>query len=140
MYLAQENQFIQKLKIILNSNLFFLFFFSIVILNIYIKITNIKSVYNENTETVIGTIYDIKITENSTVINVHSKENLVVYYTGNNTFQLGDKIKIIGSFAKISKNTIFNLFDYKKYYLSKNIKYSVKSDKIDILKKKGNIL
>ena len=52
---------------------------------------------------------------------------------------LGDKIKVEGTLENLKDNTIFNLFNYKKYMLSKNTYYSMNIDNISLIEKNNNI-
>ena len=63
----------------------------------------------------------------------------MVYYTGINTYSLGDKVKINGYLEDFDNNTIFNLFNYKEYYLSKNIKYKISTNDMELISKNRNV-
>ena len=53
---------------------------------------------------------------------------------------LGDKIKVGGTLSSYEDNSIFNLFNYKKYMLSKKTYYKMHADNITILKKNTSLL
>lgn len=53
---------------------------------------------------------------------------------------LGDKIKVGGTLSSYENNSIFNLFNYKKYMLSKKTYYKMNADNITILKKNTSLL
>ena len=53
---------------------------------------------------------------------------------------LGDKIKAGGTLSSYEDNSIFNLFNYKKYMLSKKTYYKMHADNITILKKNTSLL
>ena len=53
---------------------------------------------------------------------------------------LGDKIKASGTLSSYEENSIFNLFNYKKYMLSKKTYYKMHADNITILKKNTSLL
>ena len=89
---------------------------------------------------IVGIITNIKTNGNRHIITINSKENILVFYDGEKFFSLGDTIKVEGQFNEIKSNTIFNLFNYKKYYLSKNIHYSITAKKIVLIKHNTNLV
>ena len=52
---------------------------------------------------------------------------------------MGDKIKVKGELSSFGNNTIFNLFNYKKYMLSKNTYYKINADSIIKISNNKNI-
>ena len=64
----------------------------------------------------------------------------MTYYYDDITFNLGDKINITGTLQLLDNNTNFNLFNYKKYMLSKNTYYKIKASNIKLIKGNKNIL
>ena len=104
------------------------------------KINNVSSKYNINTKKITGIITNIEIDDKKTILNIKAKENFIVYYYGSIKFNLGDKVEANGTLEEIKSNTIFNLFNYKNYMLSKNIYYSISTDDINIVSKNENIL
>ena len=112
----------------------------ITIINIIYKINNIKSKYDINEKNIIGVITHIKEDENKTIITIKGKENLLVYYYNDIKLNLGDKILVKGSLELLENNTNFNLFNYRKYMLSKNTYYKIKANNIELLKVNKNIL
>jgi len=53
---------------------------------------------------------------------------------------LGDKVNVIGTLEPLNNNTNFNLFNYKKYMLSKNTYYMMKANNIKLIKANKNVL
>ena len=105
---------------------------------------NISYNYYTQTKNVIGYVRDYKVKEDKIIIYLRSKENLVVNYYFKNKKEIsnisyGDCIKVYGVFDIPSNNSNFNLFNYRKYLLSKKIKYVVKTNKLEIVKKNYNI-
>ena len=133
---------LKKLKTILQCNYFFYIFLIFSLLFTFVYINNdYKSYYNEEYKEVIGIVKDYKIKDNKTIIYIKSKENLVInYYKKIDNISYGDYIKVKGEFYKPKNNTNFNLFNYKKYLLSKKIKYAVTGNDIAIIRKNKNIL
>ena len=138
MYLVLENQLIQKLKIILNSNTFFIVLVIMIIINILYRVNNLPKQISDSNE-IIGIITSIKNNENNVEYIIKNKYNYIINYSKENKFNLGDKIKVKGSFDYLKENSVFNAFNYKKYCLSKNIFYSIKSNNIVLIKKNKNI-
>ena len=94
----------KKLKILL--------LFSIIISIIFN--TRYKSIYKDKA-IIKGTIF--KITDN--YLYLKSKENILV--KTKDKYNLGDIIEVEGTIEEIHNNKVFNLFNYKKYLLSKKI-------------------
>ena len=140
MYQVQENLLIQKLRIILNSNIFLLLLFSLTFFIVIYKINNIESKYSIDTKEIVGVVTNIKKEEENTILTIKSKENIVAYYYDEIDINLGDKVKLIGKLNKLKGNTNFNLFNYKKYMLSKNTYFSMSVSDISIIKRNKNIL
>ncbi len=131
--------FIQKLKIILKSNTFLILLFLIAILNIAYKTHNIQSKYNKHEKNIIGIVTNINVKEDKIVINIKAKENIIVYYYNKINLELGDKVKVVGTLKNIENNTNFNLFNYKKYMLSKNTYFIMNASSIKLISKNNNI-
>jgi len=104
------------------------------------KLNNVKSSYNKDINSIEGIVTNIKKEESKTVITLKDKENILVYYYKEININLGDKIKVKGSLESLNNNTIFNLFNYKKYMLSKNIYYKMDASNIEVISKTNNIL
>ena len=117
----------KKLKILLLFSLVFIFVFRL----------QIKYNYNPNDNYVIGKVIDYKVKENYTIINLNE---IIVYYYDEFKYKIGDTIKVEGDIKEIEPNTNFNLFNYKKYMLSKRIIHKIESKKIILIKENKNIL
>ena len=136
----------KKLKNILQYNYIYyaLLIISLLITLIVINVPS-KSIYTEDTTKVSGIITEYKIKDDKITIYLKSKENVIINYYYKDKSEIdnlsyGDKISVIGKFNKPSNNTVFNLFNYKNYLLSKNIKYVVLASKIKLIQKNTNIL
>ena len=130
--------FIQKLKNILNSNTFIIILIFICLINIIYKINNVKSKYKITDKSIIGIVTNIKEKDDKVTLTIKAKENVIVY-TNNLNVKLGDKLYIEGTLEQLSDNTNFNLFNYRKYMLSKNTYFSMKASNVKIIKKNKNI-
>lgn len=95
-----------------------------------------SSKYDKNTNIVSGTITSYQIKDGYTKIQITGTEPLIINYSEEKEFKLGQKIKVQGEFKIPKENTTWNLFNYRKYLLSLNIKYIFNADKITILNKK----
>ena len=85
------------------------------------------------------------------IVNVIKYDNRYVYDIKNNykyrvttydnfKYYLGDKVKVCGSIKTSKNNSVFNLFNYRKYLLSLNIKYVLVEEKALLISKNKNIL
>ena len=131
----------KKLKIVLQQNniFYFIFIFSLIYMFIFINFINVKSKYNENDSTLQVKIIDYKKSDDKLVIYAKGKEKILINYYDDINISYGDYVYVKGKFIKPKDNTNFNLFNYKKYLLSNNIKYTVKASNIKILKRNKNI-
>ena len=131
----------KKLKIVLQQNniFYFLLIFSLIYMLIFINFINIKSKYNENDSSLQVKIIDYKKSDDKLVIYAKGKEKILINYCDDINISYGDYIYVKGKPIKPKDNANFNLFNYKKYLLSNNIKYTVKASNIKILKRNKNI-
>lgn len=117
-----------KLKNILQSKLVILFIICLTVIMILVK-TNIKNYdYNKlgNEKVVSGIIKDIKKNDYSSILEIG---NTIIYTELSNNYLLGQKIKCLGEISLPNENTNFNLFNYRKYLLSKKIIYQMTDSK-----------
>ena len=85
MYLVLEKQFLQRLKIILQSNIFYLILitFSIIYVFYFTKIKKYNSIYDNNQKEVVGIISKIIINDDNIKLTLKSNEDIIVtYYRG----------------------------------------------------------
>lgn len=124
-------RYLNKLKIVLQSK--YLYFILVLLTSFYVMYININpqlSKYNGSEEKIVGIINYIQIEENKLSIELNAKEKILVsYYIKNeqelesikNNYQLGNRVVVSGTFRIPSKNTFFNLFNYRNYLKSKKI-------------------
>lgn len=103
-------------------------------------INNINSKYTKDIKSISGIVTNIKKEEDKSVLTIKAKENILIYYYNNLEVSLGDKVESTGELVLLENNTNFNIFNYKKYMLSKNTYYKMKADTIKIINKNKNIL
>ena len=124
----------KKLRIILQSNYFYLFLMLFVAILLYFNVCD-KSKYDINDDVIIGTITSYYIDNDKLVITIFGKEKVLCNYyfkDENNTFdyELGDKIKLFGKLKFPSNNSIFNGFNYREYLKYERINYIFDIDEI----------
>ena len=128
-------------KILLYNYPYYLIFIIVVIISlIRLNIPKISQ-YDNNTKQVIGTITAIKEKDKQITLTIKNKEKLLAtYYLNkiNKKYKLGDKVKITGEFKEPKSQKTKNLFDYRKYLYRHNIFYTVKIEKITLIKKNYN--
>ena len=137
--------YLKKLKSILQYD--YIFYILLIISIIYTLIcikTDYKSIYNENYENEYGYVLDYKITDDKISLLIKSKEKLIINYYYKNKEEIenisyADYIYVKGKFEKPSNNTNFNLFNYRKYLLSKKVKYIVNADTVKLVYKNTNL-
>ena len=139
----------QKLKIKLNFNLFYILLFisSIIYTFVNINFIKINSIYNINTTKIEGYITSYNITDNKLTLILKAKENIIVnYYFKNDkekknfNFFYGDTIQTIGKMNIPKENSNFNTFNYRKYLLTKKINYVFEASSIKIKRKNTSYL
>ena len=98
-----------------------------------------KSIYSNETK-VYGYIKSYKVVNDYVTFYLSSKEDLVCAYRSSSfNYNLGDYVLLEGSLELPSNNTIFNLFNYKKYLKYEGIKYIFNVNSITKLKDNKNI-
>lgn len=134
MFQALEKPYLQKLKIEL---LFKILSIVVLLLSIIYSFFKLRTVtYDQNIlnkKYLVGKINFYKIDGNKLTLEVKSKKEiyLLQYKISSlnekndlmRTVKVGNSIKVLGSLKIPENNTIFNTFNYKKYLLSKKIKY-----------------
>lgn len=93
--------------------------------------------YLEEEKTVDGIITYFINDGDKTVIDLDRKYRITLYKSV--SYNLGDKIRVSGVFKTPTHNTVFNLFNYKKYLLSKRIKLISTDPKVKFIKRNSNI-
>ena len=95
--------------------------FSISILYLGLSVSNNKKIYIEKNINIKGKIVNIKKSNDKTTIDIKkdSKYRITIYENVN--YDLGDIISVKGVFKTPPNNTVFNLYNYRKYLLSKKI-------------------
>ena len=134
MLVVLEKQCLKKLRIILQTNYFYLFLMLFVAILLYFNACD-KSKYDINDDVIIGTITSYYIDNDKLVITIFGKEKVLCNYyfkDENNTFdyELGDKIKLFGKLKLPSNNSIFNGFNYREYLKYERINYIFDIDEI----------
>ena len=103
-----------------------------------------KTTYKENDSTFEGNILSIKKYDTKTTLIIKEKNKtekiLVNYYEKIDKINLGDKVKIKGTLKLPSKNTVPNLFNYRKYLNNNNIYYILTASEIIKIKNNTKIL
>ena len=135
-------QFILRLKIILQSNYFYYVLFILVLFYALFRIYVIKyeSKLNINNDYV-GVIDSYKYKNNKYKFSLKGKENLIVYYKTDDNLMVkrGMKVVVSGEYNEPSSNTIFNNFNYKKYLNNHKTFYIMNANSIKVIDKRINI-
>lgn len=127
-----------KLKIVLKYK--YLILFLIVLLSYFItNYYGYKSKYNGDESIIKGYVLEKKITKEKSTLVIKGKEKVLVNIYNRVDVQYHDFISIEGVITKPKNNTIFNLFNYKRYLKEKRINYIFNGRSIKIIKKNSNI-
>ena len=110
--------------------------YSILILIVIIRYNSpLKSKYTGKETSVKGIIQKCQIKKDKAIIQIKGREKVIVFSNDKKCY-LGAILKGTGQIQKPNNNTIFYRFNYRKYLLSKNIKYVFYAKQIDINKNK----
>ena len=132
----------QKLKILLQHNLFTVVLFIFII--VYILTYDGKTNIDINKKYFEGIITNYKFNNDNLVLEVKGREKIIAnyYFKGKEdrkyskrNIVLGSKIKLYGTFKYPTSNTIPNTFNYQRYLKSKKIYVTMNIDKIKLNKK-----
>ena len=113
--------------------------FSISILYLGLSVSNNKKIYIEKNINIKGKIVNIKKSNDKTTIDIKkdSKYRITIYENVN--YDLGDIISVKGVFKTPPNNTVFNLYNYRKYLLSKKIYLISSNPNIKLISKNNNM-
>ncbi len=100
---------------------------------------NYKNPYVSKEVSIVAKISNIKKDKEKVTLDVKGKEKYRVTFFGKIDYQLGDTILIKGTLKSNKDNTVFNLFNYNKYLLSKNISKTIWATDISLVKKNNNM-
>lgn len=135
-------QFILKLKIILQSNKFYYILLALFLLYSFFRIYIIKyeSKLNVN-DNYIGIIDSYEYANGKYKFSLKGNEDVIAYYKTNELKQIkrGLKVIISGEYREPNNNTVFNNFNYKKYLNNHNIFYIIDIDNIRVIDSNINI-
>ena len=125
----------KKLKTILQSKWLYMLLIIIASLNFIIAYCKVEENILEKEGKITGIVDKIENNDNNYHIELVSKERVMVFYTHkkdqkNLKLNLGDTIEIKGEISSPENNRNFNLFNYRKYLLSKKIKKTMKANYI----------
>ena len=132
-----------KLKNILHCNKIILLIISFTIVYVYLYCNKEVTVNNDYVEFT-GVIENIKYTSDNAQIYIKGKELVLANkYSIDTSFKdsikIGNKVKVYGKVNIPTNNTNFNTFNYRKYLLSKKIRFTITVDKLEILNTRENI-
>lgn len=105
-----------------------------------IIIINDKNFYLEEQKSIVGVITNITKDDDKVVIDVKQKDKYRITKYENINFELGDRVRVKGVFSTPTNNTVFNLFNYRKYLLSKNITMVSYDANLNLISKNNNVL
>ena len=121
-------------------NIILVVIFIIASLKLLFTIINYKNVDYYEVKEFSGIITDIKKYEDKTVFDLKNNKKYRITTYNDFNFDLGDKVLINAEFYTPNDNTTFNLFNYRKYLLSKNIEFEGKLNSIKLIDKNNNFL
>ena len=123
MFLELEKHYLKKLKILFRFNCILALIFAISIIRLVRYCLNYRLYENDGFNT--GTVANLSKKKSYTVLDIKSNIKYKAYLYYENDIAIGDVISFDYINKTISKNTIFNAFNYKKYLKSKNIRQVV---------------
>ncbi len=150
MFQELVNQYLKKLKILLQSDTFhcLLIFLIFLYIIVFTKIINYTSKYSGKENIISGRIINFETKEKYLSLIIKGREKIKVnYYYKNkeekdfysNLFLYGNRVHLKGSFQVPINNTIPNTFNYKKYLYNNKIYYIFIAKEVKVTNSK-NIL
>ena len=130
--------YMTKLKIVLKYKyliLFLVVLFSFFVTNYY----DYKSKYNGNENNIEGYVLEKKITDKKSSLVIKCKEKVLVNIYNRVDINYHDYVSIDGILSKPKSNTVFNMFNYKRYLKEKRINYIFTGKNIKVIRKNNNI-
>ena len=128
----------KKLKTISKYNI--IFFIILIISFIYTSYYEFNSKYKGNEKEIKGFVIDKYYSNEILTLIIKGKEKVIVKYYNKSNVNINDYIKINGELKLPKSNTIFNMFNYKKYLNNKKIYYIMNASNITVLKENSNLL
>ena len=132
----------KKLKIVLQSKVFYFVILILCIINVTIRVFVIKhqSLYQSSEHEFILEVVNIKNSSSGQIITFKGREKLITHYKEKFPYKIGDKLKIEGLLSLPSKNTIPNLFNYRKYLYNDGIFYILTIKNMVLLEENKDLL
>lgn len=114
--------------------------FIISLVNLFVTICFYNNTYKEESKKIIGKITYIKYDSDKTVIDVKDKKKYRITLYKEAKYNYGDIVHVDGLFKPAPNNTVFNLFNYNKYLLSKKIIMVSSNPDVKLIKNNNDIL
>lgn len=144
MFLVLEKVFTKRLKIILQSNYFFVFLFLILCFYVFFftKVVHYSSEISENTTKISAKLLSFSIDGDKLSMLLKDKEKIsATYYIQSKeekeylekNLKIGLEICLFGKKSEIRENTIPNIFNYKEYLYHERIYFVFSVSKIELL-------
>ena len=115
----------------------------VIFIILYVYIFNEKLIYKTHYKTgnniIYGKIIDIKISDKTEII-INAKDKIKAISYDKLNYNIGDHVKIEGILNIPDNNSVFNLFNYKKYLLSEKIYFICEIENISLIKKSNNVI
>lgn len=116
------------------------FVFIISLANLFRTICFYNNIYKEENKKIVGKITYIKHDSDKTVIDVKNKKKYRITLYKDAKYNYGDIIHVDGLFKPAPNNTVFNLFNYNKFLLSKKIIMISSNPTVKLIKNNNDIL
>jgi len=144
-----EIVFLKRLKQILQFKILYIVLLVATVIYSFLSfnLPNVSKI-NANDKNFVGIITKIEVDGNLLKLELNGKEKIIGNYyfqtieEKNNfvdSYQLGDKVSLIGYFSVPTNNTVPNLFNYKKYLENKKIYYIMQIEQITLIQKNDKL-
>lgn len=141
----------KRLKIVLQSNSFYLFFFLILLLYVFFftKVVRYKTSISDDTKEIVAKLISFTIDGDKLSMVLKDKEKIsATYYLKSEeekelfekNLKVGKTLKVKGEKKEVTGMTIPNTFDYKKYLYEQRIYFCFQVTQVDILSEKISFL
>lgn len=120
-------------------NIFLLLICVLAMVRVFMVICFDKSVYHEESRKITGKVINIQKGNDKVTVDVKSGKVYRLTFYDDFRYELGDVIKVGGVVVTPDNNTVFNLFNYRKYLLSKGIRRVMKPDSIKLVSRNKSV-
>lgn len=120
--------------------IFFLITIFLCVIRVILMFAFDDNTHYEKNKTITGIITNIKKDGDKTTFDLKAKVKYRITTKEKFNYELGDKVMVYAKVYTPSNNTVFNLFNYRKYLCSKNIRFLAESRNVKLIEENKNVI